>query len=77
MDVEAFVDQAAAMVGLPLAPEHRAGVAGYFALAARIAERVTTFELSPADESGNTFVPVSPTDTAEQGTGSPGHGGRA
>ena len=62
MDFDAYVTQAAPLVGLPIAPEHRPGVVVYLELATRIAQRMTGFALEPADESGNTFVPVSPDD---------------
>jgi hypothetical protein len=62
VDFEAYVAQAAPLVGLPIAPENRPGVLAYLELAARIAQRVTDFPLEPADESGNTFVPVSTDD---------------
>jgi hypothetical protein len=62
VDFEAYVAQAVPLLGLPIAPEHLPGVVAYLDLAARIAQRVTDFPLEPADESGNTFVPVSPDD---------------
>jgi hypothetical protein len=58
MDTEAYVDAAAAALGLALAPDHRPGVIRYFQLAASMAPRVMDFPLTPADESGNVFVPV-------------------
>ena len=58
MDTEAYVDAAAAALGLPLAPDHRPGVIRYFQLAASMAPRVMDFPLTPADESGNVLVPV-------------------
>jgi hypothetical protein len=60
IDFEAWVDTQAALLGLPIAPEHRPGVVRYLQLVAGIAPRVMDFPLSPSDESGNTFVPVSP-----------------
>ena len=39
-DIEAYVDAAAALMGLPIAPEHRPGVLHYFALAASMALNV-------------------------------------
>ena len=60
MDTEAYVDAAAAALGLALAPDHRPGVIRYFQLAASMAPRVMDFPLTPADESGNVFVPVAP-----------------
>ena len=58
--IAAHVDAAAALRGLPLAPEHRPGVLLYFALAAAMAEQVNGLPLSVHDESGSSFVPVSP-----------------
>jgi hypothetical protein len=59
-DAEAWVDQQSALLGLPIAPAHRPGVVRYLQLVAGMAPRVMDFPLSPADESGNTFVPVAP-----------------
>ena len=58
MDLEAYVDAQAALLGLPLAAEHRPGVLRYMQLAAAMAPRVMDFALTPADESGSVFVPV-------------------
>jgi hypothetical protein len=60
MDFEAFVDAQSALLGLPIAPEHRPGVVRYLQLVASIAPRVMDFALTPADESGSVFVPVAP-----------------
>jgi hypothetical protein len=62
MDVERYADAAAQALGLPLAPEHRPGVLRYLQLVAQMAPRVMDFSLSPAEESGNVFRPVSPED---------------
>jgi hypothetical protein len=56
--VEAYVDAAAAVIGLPIADEHRSGVVRYVQLAASLAQQVMSFELSPDDEAANVFVPV-------------------
>jgi Protein of unknown function (DUF4089) len=56
----AYVDAAAALAGLPIAP-YRDGVLSYFALAASFADVVAAFPLAPHDESAETFIPVSPT----------------
>lgn len=56
----AYVDAAAQMMGLPIAPAHRAGVLRYFALAESMAEMVNGLPLSNADEPAPQFVPVSP-----------------
>ena len=61
MDLEAYVDAQCALLGLTLTPAQRPGVLRYFQLAAAMAPRVMDFAaaaLTPADESGNTFVPV-------------------
>jgi 1-carboxybiuret hydrolase subunit AtzG-like len=60
MDFEAGLDAQSALLGLRIAAEHRPGVLRYLQLAAEMAARVTDFELTPADESGSVFVPVSP-----------------
>lgn len=57
-DAEAYVDAAAAALGLPIAGEHRAGVVQYLRLAAGFAERVMDFPLDVAVEGANVFVPV-------------------
>ena len=59
MDLEAYVDAQAALLGLPITPEQKPGVVRYLQLAASMAPRVMDFELTPADESGSVFVPVS------------------
>lgn len=59
-DVETWVDQQSALLGLPIAPAHRPGVVRYLQLVAGMAPRVMDFALTPADESGNAFVPVAP-----------------
>jgi hypothetical protein len=62
MDMERYVDAQCELLGLTLTPDQRPGVVRYLQLVATMAPRVTDFAagLSPADESGNTFVPVSP-----------------
>jgi hypothetical protein len=59
--IERHVDASAAVLGLPLAPEHRPGVIAYFALAARMAELVMGLPLGTEDEPAAVFVPVEPT----------------
>lgn len=56
----AYVDAAAAALGLKIAAEYRPGVLRYFALAAAMAEQVMALPLDPADEPGTRFVPVEP-----------------
>jgi len=63
MDLEAYVDAQCALLGLKLTAEQRPGVIRYLQLVAGMAPRVVDFaaeRLTPADESGNTFVPVAP-----------------
>jgi len=60
MNHEAYVDAAADLLGLPLAPEHRPGVLGFFALAAGMAAVVEAVPLTPHDDSPMRFEPVSP-----------------
>ena len=60
MDHTAYIDAAAATLGLKLAQEQRKGVLMFFGLAAAMAELVQGMPLSAADESGNVFVPVVP-----------------
>ena len=60
MNHEAYVDAAAATLGLKIAAEHRKGVLLYFGLAADMAALLEGFPLAPADESGNVFTPVAP-----------------
>jgi hypothetical protein len=60
MNHEAYVDAAAAALGLPIADDHRKGVLLYFGLAAAMAQLVNGLPLTEADEPGNVFIPVSP-----------------
>jgi len=60
MDHTAYIDAAAATLGLSLTQEQRKGVALYFGLAASMAELLQGLPLGPADESGTVFVPVAP-----------------
>ena len=64
MNHELYVDATAALLGLPLAPEHRPGVLGFFALAASMAAVVEAVDLTPHDDSPMRFEPVSPKDAA-------------
>lgn len=57
---EAYVDAAAATLGLKIPAEHRAGVLLYFKLAADMADVVQGLPLTVADEPANVFVPVAP-----------------
>ena len=56
----AYVDAAAAVLGLKIATEYRPGVLRFFGLAASMAEQVMTLPLDPSDEPGTAFVPVEP-----------------
>ena len=60
MDHTAYIEAAAATLGLKIATEHRKGVAMYFGLAANMAELLQGLPLTAADESGNVFTPVEP-----------------
>ena len=62
MDLEAFVDAQSELLGLAITPQQRPGVLRYMQLIVGMAPRVMDFAagLTPADESGNTFVPVAP-----------------
>jgi hypothetical protein len=60
MDHSAYVDAAAATLGLHITAEQRPGVLQFFALAAHMAELVQGLPLQPHDESGNVFHPVAP-----------------
>jgi Protein of unknown function (DUF4089) len=62
VNLETYMDATAAMLGLPLQPEHRPGVLRYLQMVSSFVPRVTEFAatLGPEDESGNTFKPVAP-----------------
>jgi hypothetical protein len=62
--LEAMMDAQCALLGLTLSPEQRPGVLRYLQLVVGMAPRVMDFPLSPHDESGNVFVPVSPAEGA-------------
>ena len=57
---EAYVDAAAAALGLRLAPAYRPGVVHYVALAAAFAAVIDAVPLAPSQESALSFVPVAP-----------------
>ncbi len=59
-DVSAWVDQAARLLDLPIAEEHRPGVLHYFSIAADMAALVNEFPLSAVDEAAGAFIPVAP-----------------
>ncbi|SEB26080.1 AtzG-like protein [Variovorax sp. YR216] len=60
VQIETYVDAAAAALGLRLRPNHRAGVVRYFALAAEFAAVVEAVPLEPHDEPAVNFSPVAP-----------------
>jgi hypothetical protein len=60
--IEAYVDAAAAALGLPLAAEHRPGVLHYFGLAASLADLVNGLALTAADEPAGAFAPIAAQD---------------
>jgi hypothetical protein len=63
MDHTAYVEAAAASLGLHITAEQKPGVLMYFNLAAQMAELLQGLPLGLADESGNVFVPVPPQGT--------------
>lgn len=60
VQIEIYVDAAAAALELPLNPSHRDGVLRYFALAAQMAAQVHAVELDASAETSMAFVPVLP-----------------
>ena len=58
LELGPFIDAQSALLGLTITPEQRPGVLRYLQLVLGMAPRVTDFALTPADESGNVFVPV-------------------
>ncbi|MDN3920067.1 DUF4089 domain-containing protein [Roseateles violae] len=60
VEIERYVDASAALLALPLAPEHRPGVLRYFALAAEMAALVNGLPLGVEDEPAECFVPIVP-----------------
>jgi hypothetical protein len=63
--VASWVDAQAALLGVPLAPEHRPGVLRYAALAAQMAEVVMAVPLTVHDEPGHPFRPAEPTSAGD------------
>jgi hypothetical protein len=55
LDLDAYIDSAAAMVDLPVAAEHRPGVRRFLALAAAMA---ATLDRVPLDEDELALAPV-------------------
>jgi hypothetical protein len=60
MSHETYVDQTAALLGLPIPAEYRDGVLRYFGIAADLAALVMAMPLRPEHESAAVFVPVEP-----------------
>jgi hypothetical protein len=60
MDHTPYIDAAAATLGLKITAEQRPGVTAFFNLAAHMAGLLEGLPLTPADESGSVFMPVSP-----------------
>jgi hypothetical protein len=59
--IEHHVTASAALIGLDIPADCRAGVLRYFGIAAEMASLVMAHPLGRDDESGAVFVPVSPT----------------
>lgn len=58
--IEAYVDAAAAVLHVPVAAEHRAGVLNYFALAAEMAASVEAHPFTVSDDPAVAFIPIEP-----------------
>ncbi len=58
--LERYADATAALLGLPLAPDHREGVLRYLALAASFYAQVEAVDLPDTTEPSLAFVPVPP-----------------
>ncbi|AOV16105.1 hypothetical protein BJI67_02610 [Acidihalobacter aeolianus] len=56
-EIEAYVDQAAALVDLPIDPAYREMVLTYFALSARMAEALYAQPLPMTEEPAPVFEP--------------------
>ncbi len=56
-DIEAYVDQAAALIGLPLDPQHRPGVVLNVERIAQLAALVMAFPLPDEAEPAPVFAP--------------------
>ncbi|OBS07951.1 DUF4089 domain-containing protein [Acidihalobacter prosperus] len=56
-DLDAYIDQAAALIDLPIDPAYREMVLTYFALSARMADVLSAQPLPPSDEPAPVFVP--------------------
>ena len=60
--LEIYVDTMAAVLALPLLPEHRPGVLVHFELAANLADLVNAQALRIDDEAAPVFTPLAPGD---------------
>jgi hypothetical protein len=56
-DAEAYAEQAARLLGLPILPEWRATVVGHLVATAAAAELVLAFPLEDHDEPAPVFAP--------------------
>lgn len=56
-DLDAYIDQAAALIDLPIDPAYREMVLTYFSLSARMAEILYAQPLPPSDEPAPVYVP--------------------
>ena len=62
--LEQQVDARAALIGLPIAAEHREGVLRYFGIAAGLAALVMAQPMATEDEPAALFVPIDPAERA-------------
>ena len=69
--VEAYVDAAAAALGLPIAAEHRPGVVHYLGLAAAMAELLMALPMRIDDGPAPMFEPIAPDHFDDPGTTRP------
>jgi len=60
VDHSAYIEAAAATLGLKITAGQRPGVTMYFAVVAAMAGKLEGLPLHATDESGNVFVPVAP-----------------
>jgi hypothetical protein len=60
LQIEAYVEAAAAALDLPLSAEHRPGVLQFFALAAGFAAQLQAVPLDAHDDPAPVFMPVEP-----------------
>ena len=64
--IEAVVDANAALLALPIAPEHRPGVLRYFTLAAGLAELLNGVPIATHDEPAEVFTPIGPDERTQR-----------